>query len=169
MSAEDNYSCDAYLSLVYLAMEGLGTFQNAFVCESLPSIGWWNMVSTSDWITNRYSFSALAFAILRIGGFQCRSYKIYEVASIVVAFIIFFVGANYLMEVNVDKFPNLGRKGQWENGFSNTFYKYSCWEHAHLLNTADFNSAKNLQNEAGLLISDLKEQWSVPLPQPSST
>ncbi len=81
--------------------------------------------------------------------FLCRLAKIpTEVVSIVVAFIIFFVGANYLMEVIVDKFPLIWEeKGAMRNGFSNTFTS-SCREHAHLLNTADFNSFRIFSNEA---------------------
>ena len=57
-------------------------------------------------------FSALVFAILRIGGISMQLLaKIpTEVVSIVVAFIIFFVGANYLMEVIVDKFYQFGKR-----------------------------------------------------------
>ena len=57
-------------------------------------------------------FSALVFAILRICGISMPLLaKIpTEVVSIVVAFIIFFVGANYLMEVIVDKFPQFGKR-----------------------------------------------------------
>ena len=124
-------------------MEGLGTFQNAFASESLPSIGWDGMAVSLLGLNNPIGilFSALVFAILRIGGISMPLLaKIpTEVVSIVVAFIIFFVGANYLMEVIVDKFPHFGKRKVMRNGFSNTFTS-SCREHAHLLNTADFNS-----------------------------
>ena len=95
-------------------MEGLGTFQNAFASESLPSIGWDGMAVSLLGLNNPIGilFSALVFAILRIGGISMPLLaKIpTEVVSIVVAFIIFFVGANYLMEVIVDKFPQFGKR-----------------------------------------------------------
>ena len=51
-------------------MEGLGTFQNAFASESLPSIGWDGMAVSLLGLNNPIGilFSALVFAILRIGG-----------------------------------------------------------------------------------------------------
>ena len=95
-------------------MEGLGTFQNAFASESLPSIGWDGMAVALLGLSNPIGilFSSLVFAILRIGGISMPLLaKIpTEVVSIVVAFIIFFVGANYLMQVIVDKFPQIGKR-----------------------------------------------------------
>ncbi len=86
-------------------------------------------------------FSALVFAILRIGGISMpltcerfqQSYRLVRIYHL-------FVGANYLMEVIVDKFPQFGEeKGVMRNGFSNTFTS-SCREHAPLLNTADLTA-----------------------------
>ena len=95
-------------------MEGLGTFQHAFASESLPSIGWDGMAVALLGLSNPFGilFSSLVFAILRIGGISMPLLaKIpTEVVSIVVAFIIFFVGANYLMQVIVDKFPSFGKR-----------------------------------------------------------
>ena len=71
------------------------TFQNAFASESLPSIGWDGMAVSLLGLNNPIGilFSALVFAILRIGGISMPLLaKIpTEVVSIVVAFIIFFV------------------------------------------------------------------------------
>ena len=129
MSAKkDDYSRDGYLwclSRSWWSNGRVRTFQNAFASESLPSIGWDGMAGIASWLNNPIGilFSALVFAILRIGGISMPLLaKIpTEVVSIVVAFIIFFVGANYLMEVIVDKFPQFGKKkGVMRNGFSNT-------------------------------------------------
>ncbi|BDR58726.1 ABC transporter permease [Xylocopilactobacillus apicola] len=83
------------------AMEGLGNFQNIFVNTVLPDIGFDGM-SVSLLATGNpigIIFSALLFGILKIGGLNIsiNSTTPSEIVNIVIASVIFFVGANYII------------------------------------------------------------------------
>lgn len=88
-------------------MEGLGTFQNIFISGSLPDVGFDGLAVSLLGSGNPIGiiFAALIFAILRIGGITMPILaKIpKEVVSIVVASIIFFVGASYMIQYVMDK------------------------------------------------------------------
>lgn len=89
------------------AMEGLGNFQNIFVNTSLPDIGFDGM-SVSLLATGNpigIIFSALLFGILKIGGLNISisSNTPSEIVNIVIASVIFFVGANYIIQYLISK------------------------------------------------------------------
>lgn len=83
------------------AMEGLGNFQNIFVNTALPDIGFDGM-SVSLLATGNpigIIFAALLFGILKIGGLNISisSTTPSEIVNIVIASVIFFVGASYII------------------------------------------------------------------------
>lgn len=90
------------------AMEGLGTFQNIFTFSALPDIGFDGLAVSLLGSGNPFGivFSALIFGILRIGGnsMPLVAQVPKEVVSIVMASIIFFVGASYIITYLFDKF-----------------------------------------------------------------
>ncbi|WP_179394648.1 ABC transporter permease [Lacticaseibacillus absianus] len=83
------------------AMEGLGNFQNIIVNTALPSIGFDGMsvALLAAGSPIGILFAALLFGTLSIGGLNISiaSTTPPEITSIVVASIIFFVGANYVI------------------------------------------------------------------------
>lgn len=95
-------------------MEGLGTFQNIFISGSLPDIGFDGLAVSLLGGGNPIGilFGAIIFAILRIGGLTMPILaKIpKEVVTIVVASIIFFVGASYVIRLLLDRIGRL-KKG----------------------------------------------------------
>lgn len=94
------------------AMEGLGNFQNIIVNTALPSIGFDGM-SVSLLATGSpvgIILAALLFGILKIGGLNISiaSTTPPEIVDIVIAAVIFFVGANYViryLSVKLRKHP----------------------------------------------------------------
>ncbi|WP_034550839.1 ABC transporter permease [Carnobacterium funditum] len=97
------------------AMEGMGTFQNIFVQGSIPSIGFDGIAVALLGLGNPVGilFSALLFGALKIGGNSMPLVADVptEVVDIVIASIIFFVGANYLIRMFVDKRAKLNKGG----------------------------------------------------------
>ncbi len=87
--------------------EGLGTYNNLFVLGSAPAIGFDGMaVSLLGAGTSFGIFiSAILFAILKIGGLSMplSAGVPKEIVDIVIAAIIFFVGANYLIRYFLEK------------------------------------------------------------------
>ncbi|WP_125702739.1 ABC transporter permease [Lacticaseibacillus daqingensis] len=83
------------------AMEGLGNFQNIIVNTALPSIGFDGMsvALLAAGSPIGILFAALLFGTLSIGGLNISIAATTppEITSIVVASIIFFVGANYII------------------------------------------------------------------------
>ncbi len=79
-------------------VEGLGTFQNVFIQGSSLSIGWDGMAVALLATNNPLGipFAALLFAVLSIGKTGMVGVPS-EVIDVVSAFIIFFVGANYMI------------------------------------------------------------------------
>lgn len=88
-------------------MEGLGTFENIFVQGAMPALGYDGMAVALLGLSSPAGilFAALLFAILKIGGtsMPLGSGVPTEVVDIVIASIIFFVGANYLIRFFIDK------------------------------------------------------------------
>ena len=83
-------------------VEGLGTFENIYVQGSSLSIGWDGM-AVALLATNSpvgIPFAALLFAVLSIGKTGMVGIPS-EVIDVVSAFIIFFVGANYMIRYMV--------------------------------------------------------------------
>ncbi|MDU1831049.1 MAG: ABC transporter permease, partial [Streptococcus vestibularis] len=79
-------------------VEGLGTFQNAFVQNSSLAIGW-NGMAVALLATNSpigIPFAALLYGVLSVGKSGMIGVPS-EVIDVVSALIIFFVGANYII------------------------------------------------------------------------
>lgn len=79
-------------------VEGLGTFQNAFVQNSSLAIGW-NGMAVALLATNSpigIPFAALLYGVLSVGKSGMIGVPP-EVIDVVSALIIFFVGANYII------------------------------------------------------------------------
>ena len=82
-------------------VEGLGTFQNAFVTKFFISyrLEWYGRFPLSSQFTNWYSICCFLFGALQIGGVGMKPAAIpEEVVQIVTASIIFFVCAHYIIE-----------------------------------------------------------------------
>ncbi|KRO17154.1 ABC transporter, permease protein [Lacticaseibacillus saniviri JCM 17471 = DSM 24301] len=83
------------------AMEGLGNFQNIIVNTALPPIGFDGMSVALLAGSSPFGIilAALLFGILKIGGLNISiaSTTPPEIVDIVIAAVIFFVGANYLI------------------------------------------------------------------------
>lgn len=83
------------------AMEGLGNFQNIFVMSSVPSTGFDGMAVAllGNGQPLGILFAGLLFGALKVGGVSMpmASGVPTEVVDIVIASIIFFVGAGYLI------------------------------------------------------------------------
>lgn len=88
-------------------MEGLGQFQKIYTMTSLPDIGFDGMSVSLLGTGNPIAivFAALIFSVMRIGGnsMPMLSKVPKEVVAIVMAAIIFFVGANYVINLLLDK------------------------------------------------------------------
>lgn len=89
-------------------LEGLGTFSNIFVQAGIPNIGFDGLAVALLGLSHPIGivFSGLLFAMLKIGGasMPLGSGVPTEVVDIVIASIIFFVGANYLIRFFMKKF-----------------------------------------------------------------
>ncbi|WP_034302696.1 ABC transporter permease [Alkalibacterium sp. AK22] len=89
------------------AIHGLGTFGNIFTQSGLPYVGFNGIAVALLGLGNPIGifFSAVLFGILDVGsGFlPNRAGVPDEMAEIVIAAIIFFVGANYLIRFLLDK------------------------------------------------------------------
>ena len=87
--------------------EGLGTYNNLFILGSAPAIGFDGMAVALLGAGSSIGIliSALLFAILKIGGLSMPlSAGIpKEIVDVVIASIIFFVGANYLIRHFLEK------------------------------------------------------------------
>lgn len=83
------------------AMEGLGNFQNIIVNTAMPPIGFDGMAVAllANSAPLGIPFAALLFGMLQIGGLNISitSTTPPEIVNIVIAAVIFFVGANYLI------------------------------------------------------------------------
>ncbi len=88
-------------------MEGLGNFQNIFIQGGIPGIGFDGMGVALLGASNPIGilFAALLFSILKTGGTSMPlvSGVPNEIVDIVIAIIIFFVGANYVIRLILDK------------------------------------------------------------------
>ncbi|WP_313470030.1 ABC transporter permease [Carnobacterium sp.] len=97
------------------AMEGMGTFQNIFVQGAMPTIGFDGMAVALLGLGSPVGilFSALLFGALKIGGnsMPLMAGVPTEVVDIVIASIIFFVGANYLIRFFIDKRARVNKGG----------------------------------------------------------
>lgn len=111
MSAPKNIILSMFLSgaLAGLggAIHGLGTFGNIFTQSGLPGVGFNGIAVALLGLGNPVGifFSAVLFGILDVGsGFlPNRAGVPDEMAEIVIAAIIFFVGANYLIRFLMEK------------------------------------------------------------------
>ncbi|WP_208558620.1 ABC transporter permease [Marinilactibacillus kalidii] len=111
MSAEKNIILSMFLSgaLAGLggAVHGLGTFGNIFTQGGLPDIGFNGIAVALLGLGNPIGifFSSILFGVLNIGaGFMPNQAGVPdEMANIVIAAIIFFVGANYIIRYFLDK------------------------------------------------------------------
>lgn len=111
MSAEKNIILSMFLSgaLAGLggAVHGLGTFGNIFTQGGLPDIGFNGIAVALLGLGNPFGifFSSILFGVLNIGaGFMPNQAGVPdEMANIVIAAIIFFVGANYIIRYFIDK------------------------------------------------------------------
>ena len=96
-------------------MEGLGNFQNIFTQGAMPTIGFDGMAVALLGLSNPVGiiFSAILFGALKIGGnsMPMISGVPTEVVDIVIASIIFFVGANYLIRYFIDKRARVNKGG----------------------------------------------------------
>lgn len=105
MSAKKNIIVSMLLSGAFAGLggvvQGLGTYQNYFTQTASVDIGWDGLSvsllgSGTAW---GILIAALLFSVLKIGGLgmQTAAGIPYEIVSIVIAAIIFFVGINYVI------------------------------------------------------------------------
>lgn len=105
MSTKKNIITSMLLSGAFAGMggvvQGLGTYQNYFTQTTSVDIGWDGLSvsllgSGTAWVI---LIAALLFSILKIGGLgmQTAAGIPYEIVSIVIAAIIFFVAINYVV------------------------------------------------------------------------
>lgn len=96
-------------------MEGLGNFQNIFVQGGIPQIGFDGMGVALLGSSNPIGilFSALLFSIMKTGGttMPLAAGTPNEIVDIVIALIIFFVGANYIIRLLLSKLQKNEKKG----------------------------------------------------------
>nr|WP_237585452.1 ABC transporter permease [Alkalibacterium sp. MB6] len=89
------------------AIHGMGTFGNLFTQNALPNIGFNGIAVALLGLGNPIGifFSSILFGVLDVGaGFMPNRAGVPdEMASIVIAAIIFFVGANYLIRLVLNK------------------------------------------------------------------
>lgn len=89
------------------AIHGMGTFGNLFTQNALPNIGFNGIAVALLGLGNPIGifFSSILFGVLDVGaGFMPNRAGVPdEMASIVIAAIIFFVGANYLIRLVLSK------------------------------------------------------------------
>lgn len=90
-------------------MEGLGTFKNIFTQNSLPGLGFNGMAVSLLGGGNPFGIIAagILFGALKTGGLlmPTEAGVPEELVDIVIALIIFFVGASYLITYLLDKLP----------------------------------------------------------------
>ncbi|MDE1548951.1 ABC transporter permease [Jeotgalibaca caeni] len=95
-------------------MEGLGNFQNIFIQGGIPGIGFDGMGVALLGASSPIGilFSALLFSILKTGGTSMPlvSGSPNEIVDIVIALIIFFVGANYIIRFLLAKSQKTNKK-----------------------------------------------------------
>ncbi|WP_372924837.1 ABC transporter permease [Marinilactibacillus piezotolerans] len=111
MSAKKNIILSMFLSgaLAGLggAIHGLGTFGNIFTQTGLPSIGFDGISVALLGLGNPIGifFSSILFGVLNVGAafMPNRAGVPDEMASIVTAAIIFFIGANYIIRYFIEK------------------------------------------------------------------
>ncbi|HCT96408.1 ABC transporter permease [Vagococcus sp.] len=87
-------------------VEGLGTFENLYILDAAPQIGFDGMAVSLLGGGNPIGIllSAILFGILKIGGLKMPSVGIpNEIVDIVVASIIFFVGISFAIRFIMDK------------------------------------------------------------------
>lgn len=89
------------------AMEGMGNYRNIFVQGSVPSVGFDGLAVALLGMSHPIGiiFASLLFALLKIGGtsMPMRTGLPIEIVDIIIAFIIFFVGANYIIRFFIDR------------------------------------------------------------------
>lgn len=95
-------------------MEGLGNFQNIFVQGGIPQIGFDGMGVALLGGSNPIGilFSSLLFSIMKTGGttMPLAAGVPNEIVDIVIALIIFFIGANYIIRLLLTKFQKTEKK-----------------------------------------------------------
>ncbi len=96
------------------AMEGLGNFQNIFTQGAIPSLGFDGMGVALLGSSNPIGilFSAFLFSVLKTGGSSMPLIAGVpnEIVDIVIALIIFFVGANYIIRLLITKTKQTKKK-----------------------------------------------------------
>ncbi|WP_343753047.1 ABC transporter permease [Alkalibacterium iburiense] len=123
MSAEKNIILSMLISggLAGLggAIHGIGTFGNLFTQNALPNIGFNGIAVALLGLGNPFGtfLASILFGILDVGsGFMPNRAGVPdEMASIVIAAIIFFVGANYVIRLLIDKVKT-NKKSDLEGG-----------------------------------------------------
>lgn len=89
------------------AIDGLGNYRYLFVQGAVPSLGFDGLAVALLGLSNPIGiiFAALLFGALKIGGtsMPLNTGIPVEVVDIVIAFIIFFVGANYVIRFFIDR------------------------------------------------------------------
>lgn len=89
------------------AMEGLGNFRNIFVQGAVPQLGYDGLAVALLGLSNPVGIvlAALLFGALKIGGssMPLATGVPIEIVDIVIALIIFFVGANYVIRFFIDR------------------------------------------------------------------
>ncbi|WP_056974083.1 ABC transporter permease [Holzapfeliella floricola] len=97
------------------AVDGIGNYQNILVLASTPSVGFDGLAVALLAYGNPIGivFASLLFASLKIGGLNIPvvSNTPSEIVDIVIALIIFFVGASYLFEYISKKMKTNKSKG----------------------------------------------------------
>lgn len=96
------------------AMEGLGNFQNMFVQGAMPAVGFDGMAVAllGSGSPLGILFASLLFSTLKIGGtsMPLMSGVPVEIVDIVIAAIIFFVGASYIIRLLLTKIAKMNKK-----------------------------------------------------------
>lgn len=89
------------------AMEGLGNFRNIFVQGAVPQLGYDGMAVALLGLSNPIGIllAGLLFGALKIGGSSMPLVTgvPIEIVDIIIALIIFFVGANYIIRWFIDR------------------------------------------------------------------
>ena len=89
------------------AIDGIGNYRNIFVQGSMPMLGFDGLAVALLGLSHPIGiiFASLLFGALKIGGtsIPLRTGLPVEVVDIIIAFIIFFVGANYIIRFFIDR------------------------------------------------------------------
>lgn len=95
-------------------MEGLGNFQNLFVQGGIPQLGFDGLGVALLGSSNPIGilFSALLFSVMKTGGTTMPLVAGIpnEIVDIVIAMIIFFIGANYIIRLLLSKMKKTEKK-----------------------------------------------------------